>query len=317
MANQSRFAQSVDATSLVPGQAANFAASLPATINSPSMSRPRYSWPHSPFTGLWVLSLPRDMRYFIPSRSQPICMIAGGSDGGRTGDRSEVPVGGERRSQSQGPGCAAPSARATHQRLRTIYFDTPNQDLWNQGFTLRVRAIGESHVQTVKRIASSRIERDEWEAQTDRPELDLGPIKNTPLARLTGKTSIRRAMRPAFEVNASIDQGAIEANGEKLGVNELELELKSGVARAFVSQAPLHPSLISKAERGHLLGRAAKSSKPRLAKKMTCRRAFQEICQTCLHDFHLNLPGGEVRQCRGNSPKTHRDETPSCGHDAL
>jgi CHAD domain-containing protein len=26
---------------------------------------------------------------------------------------------------------------------------------------------------------------------------------------------------------------------------------------------------------------------------MTCRRAFQEICQTCLHDFHLNLPGLE------------------------
>jgi inorganic triphosphatase YgiF len=106
-------------------------------------------------------------------------------------------------------------------------------------------------------------------------------------------------------IEASIDQGAIEANGEKLGVNELELELKSGdrsalfdLARAFVSQAPLHPSIISKAERGHLLaggawGRAAKSSKPRLAKDMTCRGAFQEICQTCLHDFHVNLPGLE------------------------
>jgi triphosphatase len=216
---------------------------------------------------------------------------------------------------------AAGARQATHQRLRTIYFDTPNQDLWHQGFTLRVRAIGESHVQTVKRIASSRIERDEWEAQTDRPELDLGSIIDTPLARLAGKASIRRAMRPAFEadvertsymletsagwIEASLDQGAIEANGEKLGVNELELELKSGdrsalfnLARAFVSQAPLHPSLISKAERGHLLaggawGRAAKSSKPRLAKKMTCRRAFQEICQTCLHDFHLNLPALE------------------------
>src|ERR1700732_2409119 len=217
---------------------------------------------------------------------------------------------------------AASGARqATHQRLRTIYFDTPNQDLWNQGFTLRVRAIGESHVQTVKRIASSRIQRDEWEAQTGRPELDLRPIKNTPLARLACKPSVRRAMRPAFEVDvertsfmletgagrieASVNQGAIEANGEKLGVPELELELKSGdrsalfnLARAFVSQAPLHLSLISKDERGHLLaggawGRAAKSSKPRLTKDMTCRRAFQDISQTCLHDFHLNLPGLE------------------------
>jgi inorganic triphosphatase YgiF len=217
---------------------------------------------------------------------------------------------------------AASGARqATRQRLRTIYFDTPNQDLWNHGFAVRVRAIGKSHVQTVKRIASSPIQRDEWEAQTGRPELDLGPIENTPLARLAGKPSIRRALRPAFEVDVertsvmletgadrievSFDQGSIEANGEKLGVRELELELKSGdrsalfnLARAFVSQAPLHPSLISKAERGHLLaggawGRAAKSSKPRLAKDMTCRRAFQEICRTCLHDFHLNLPGLE------------------------
>ena len=38
---------------------------------------------------------------------------------------------------------AASSARqATHQRLRTVYFDTPNQDLWNHGFTLRVRRSG-------------------------------------------------------------------------------------------------------------------------------------------------------------------------------
>ena len=213
------------------------------------------------------------------------------------------------------------AGQETHQHLRTIYFDTPNQDLWNHGFAVRVRATGESHVQTVKRIAFSRIERDEWEAQTGRPELDLELIKNTPLARLAGKPSIRRALRPAFEVDvertsfmletgagrieASFDEGAIDANGEKLGVRELELELKIGdrsalfsLVRAFVAQAPLHPSLISKAERGHLLakgawGYAAKNSKPRLAKDMTCRRAFQEICQTCLHDFQLNLPGLE------------------------
>jgi triphosphatase len=216
---------------------------------------------------------------------------------------------------------ASGAPQATCQRLRTVYFDTPDQDIWNHGFSLRVRANGDSHVQTVKRMASSGIQRDEWEVQTGRPELDLGLIKNTPLARLAGKSSIRRAIRPAFEmdiertsfllepgagrIEASLDQGAIEANGEKLGVRELELELKSGdrsalfnLARDFMAQAPLHPSLISKAERGHLLaegawGRAAKSSKPRLAKDMTCRRAFQEICQTCLHDFHLNLPGLE------------------------
>ncbi len=39
---------------------------------------------------------------------------------------------------------ASGARRATHQRLRTIYFDTPNQDLWNHGFAVRVRAIGKA-----------------------------------------------------------------------------------------------------------------------------------------------------------------------------
>lgn len=207
------------------------------------------------------------------------------------------------------------------QRLRATYFDTPAGDLWKHGFSLRMRTNGANHVQTVKRFTSSIIDRGEWEAETSEPEPNLGLIRNTPLARLTAKPSIRHALRAAFEVNvertsylidtgsgaieASLDRGAIEANGEKLGVRELELELKSGgrhglfnLARAFVSQAPLHPCLISKAERGHLLaegawGREAKSSKPRLTEEMTCQQAFQQISQTCLRDFHLNMFGLE------------------------
>ena len=208
-----------------------------------------------------------------------------------------------------------------HQRHRAVYFDTPNSDLWKHGFSLRVEASGKSYVQTVKRHSSSGVDREEWENATDALAPDFDLIKKTPLARLAAKPSIRAALRPAFEVNvertshwleagggvieASIDRGAIEAAGEKLGVREFELELRSGprpalfnLARAFVSQAPLHPSSISKAERGHLLaegafGQAAKGSKPRLGKDMTCEQAFQEICRTCLHDFELNRPGFE------------------------
>ncbi len=232
---------------------------------------------------------------------------------------------------------AVPSAQqAADQRLRTIYFDTPNQDLWNHGFIVRVRAIGEGHVQTVKRTATSRIQRDEWEEEIGWPELDMGHIKNTPLARLASKPSIRRAMRPAFEVDvertsfmletgggrieASIDQGAIEANGEKLGVHELELELKSGdrsalfnLARAFVSQAPLHPSLDKQSR--------ARSSSCRGSLGPRGEKFKAASCQG--NDVPASVPGnlsdlsarlsfessgfGEVRQCRGNSPRTHRD----------
>ena len=150
--------------------------------------------------------------------------------------------------------CAA--RQPAHQRLRAIYFDTLNLDLWKQGFTLRVRASGESHIQTVKRMTSSGIQRDEWEAETSQAQPDLDLIKNTPLARLTAKPSIGHSLRPAFEMNiertsylleaaggvieASFDRGVIEANGEKLGVRELELELKSGGRRALYNLAPLY-----------------------------------------------------------------------------
>jgi triphosphatase len=216
---------------------------------------------------------------------------------------------------------AAAGKEPARQRLRALYFETPNCDLWTHGFTLRIRTSGASHIQTVKQMTSSSIHRGEWEQATRKLEPDLDLIKDTPLARLAAKPSIRRALRPAFEVNvertsyrieagggvveASFDRGAIEANGDTLGIRELELELKGGerralfnLARAFVSQAPLHPSPISKAERGHLLaagawGRAAKGSKPRLGKDMTCGQAFQELCQVCLCHFYLNIPGLE------------------------
>ena len=217
---------------------------------------------------------------------------------------------------------AARGARQpVHQSLRAVYFDTPNRDLWKHGFILRVRASGERYIQTVKQGAASSIHRGEWEEEISQSEPDLALIKNTPLARLAAKPGIRGALRPAFEVNvertsywieagggvieASLDRGAIEANGQKLGVRELELELKSGgrralfdLAHAFVCRAPLHPYSISKAERGHLLarggfGNAVKSSKPRLGQGMTCGEGFQQICRTCLCDLHLNRLGLE------------------------
>ncbi|MGO9673100.1 MAG: CHAD domain-containing protein [Methylocella sp.] len=85
-----------------------------------------------------------------------------------------------------------------------------------------------------------------------------------------------------------------------LEISELELELKQGdrqaafvLARMLAAQAPLHLSLISKAERGqllmaHAIGLPAKASEPRLSGDMTINAAFTAICSACLHDFMLN-----------------------------
>ncbi|MGA7656295.1 MAG: CYTH domain-containing protein, partial [Methylocella sp.] len=74
---------------------------------------------------------------------------------------------------------AAGAKQPARQRLHAIYFDTPNCDLWKHGFTLRVRANGKAHIQTVKRLVSSSIHRDEWEVETDQTEPDFEFIKNT------------------------------------------------------------------------------------------------------------------------------------------
>src|ERR1700746_1994895 len=114
--------------------------------------------------------------------------------------------------------------------------------------------------------------------------------------------SISTRKSTTFGNAASIDRGQIRAGAAKLGICELELELKHGaasdlfnLASRLVSQALLRPDTISKAERGYLLadgawGRAVKGTRPRLDAKMPCWQAFQEIVRIFLADLHLNMP---------------------------
>ena len=78
-----------------------------------------------------------------------------------------------------------------HQRLRAIYFDTPNCDLWKHGFTLRVRANGKatSRPSSACRPPASTAANGKRKPRGPDPISDL--IKNTPLARLAAKSSIR------------------------------------------------------------------------------------------------------------------------------
>jgi inorganic triphosphatase YgiF len=206
--------------------------------------------------------------------------------------------------------------QATLHHVSTIYFDTPDHDLWKKGFSLRIRKSGNRYIETIKQETASLIARGEWEKETNSATLDLAYAEKTPLAGLIGKRRVKAELRPAFEVAVErrvfgmtvngteiegvIDAGHIDAGGERLPIRELELELKAGdhralfdLARVLCAQAPLQLSLLSKAERGFRFaagtsGRSAKGSDPRLGADMTCREAFQEICRTCLHDLMLN-----------------------------
>jgi triphosphatase len=205
--------------------------------------------------------------------------------------------------------------------VSTVYFDTPDQDLWKKGFSLRIRKTGERYIETIKQETSSIIARGEWEKETNSATLDFSHAETTPLAPLIGKRRVKTELRPAFEVHlerrifplaangaeieAVIDTGHIEADGKSLPISELELELKSGdrtalfdLARTLTAQSALGLGFLGKAERGFRLadgsaGRAAKASKPRLCADMSCREAFQEICRICLHDLGLNAEAFE------------------------
>jgi inorganic triphosphatase YgiF len=77
----------------------------------------------------------------------------------------------------------APIDKPNRQRLTSIYFDTPDFALRDQGVSLRVRKTDSANLQTIKATGGDIITRDEWEneIEDDRPKLSLA--RNTALAR--------------------------------------------------------------------------------------------------------------------------------------
>jgi triphosphatase len=206
---------------------------------------------------------------------------------------------------------------AAPKRLVSHYFDTPDDYLWRHAITLRIRDDGEESTQTIKREKPSTLEREEFETATEGDAPDLAALRDAPVARLFRKSKVRKGLHcnldvaveretstvtlDQSEIEAALDIGEIESKGRALPFAELELELKRGsrdalfeLASELCSGAPITLSLISKAERGHLLaegawGRAFKGRPPQLKKSMNCAEAFQLVCHACLHDFLLNL----------------------------
>lgn len=205
---------------------------------------------------------------------------------------------------------------ARHATLRAVYFDTKDHALSKQRMTLRIRSSDGKRVETLKRDAASGAERGEWEQETTRDVPDLALLREACFADLIAAEALEGQLGPVFEarvervsfdlleqgtrIEGALDTGHIEAEGRRLALCELELELKEGdrgalfdIARRLSATAPLRLGLISKAERGYRLaegtwGGSVKGSKPRLAKGLTCLEAFQTLAFACLHDFMLN-----------------------------
>lgn len=209
---------------------------------------------------------------------------------------------------------------------RSTYFDTSDRTLWQEGFTLRIRRVGEAHTQTVKATGKSRslFARSEWETpvEGDEPALDH-------TSPLVGEFGGHLKLEPAFDVvierrlwnvdeNGSkieivVDQGEAVSGDRRSLIREAEIELKDGspidlfvFARKIDPVAPFKFGVRSKAERGFDLIEAQKSvfkAEPiHLERDMDAAAAFQAIAISCVRQFRLNE---EVLLAKGNPEALH------------
>lgn len=213
-------------------------------------------------------------------------------------------------------------ARPHRERLRTLYFDTPDFKLAGHGIALRVRRAGRRWVQTLKtegEKSGGLSKRLELETAVGKPIPDFSRLPAEAADRLV-KKKWRARLVPVYEtrflrtawnlrapdgsrVEVALDVGEIVAGKRSEALCEVELELKSGAANAlydlaqnFAQQILLIPFDASKAERGTRLaaGRPRKpagAALPELDKDMPACAALARIARDCLAQLQANLPG--------------------------
>lgn len=199
----------------------------------------------------------------------------------------------------------------------SIYYDAPGQVLRGAGLSLRVRQIGDRHVQTVKAEGTATaglFARPEWERDVPdgHPVIDetAGPL--TTLVPEEALNALAAAFRVDVtrrtvllrhgggEIEVVIDRGHVAAAGHTSALAEVELELKAGsaeilfsLARALDAVVPLRLGVITKSERGYRLikgreDKAVKSEAGILAGEVDAATAFERIAGACLRQFRLN-----------------------------
>jgi inorganic triphosphatase YgiF len=206
--------------------------------------------------------------------------------------------------------------------LRSIYFDTPDHRLWARGISLRLRAIGDKWVQTIKagvRVKYGVSNPDELEAAVARPEPDLRAIDDPRVRRVIERAVKASALEPQFEtiitrttrklhsdkgdLELALDEGVVRAGASEDKLCEAELELKAGspeclleTATVLFSAEPIRLAEASKAERGYnlALGRQggavapAKAQRTQLTGDETCAQALASFVESAATQIALN-----------------------------
>ncbi|MBE0487890.1 MAG: CYTH domain-containing protein [Halomonas sp.] len=165
--------------------------------------------------------------------------------------------------------------QASH--LGNTYFDTPQGDLEAARMALRLRRVDGRLLQTLKTRGEGGgglSKRGEWEWEVPGPGLDLEGLADLPTATL-GQQALER-LAPRFttdfhretrmldhreaRIEVALDEGEILADGRRVAIREMELELKAGepealwsLAEALAGSVALRPADTSKAARGGAL----------------------------------------------------------------
>jgi inorganic triphosphatase YgiF len=213
--------------------------------------------------------------------------------------------------------------RATTRGLYSVYFDTPELDLWRQGIALRMRREGRHWVQAIKGGGEAQAglhRRIEIETRVAGPLPDYAAINDVAMAELFASPQLRAQLKPVFVtefkrttrvvcphpgfvVEVCVDRGNIRSGDCGEAFCEIELELKSGpasrlfgLALALLDSVALRIENRSKAERGYALFKGAqpapvKARPTALASGMSVKEAFKTIAWSTLGHLQANAPG--------------------------
>lgn len=235
------------------------------------------------------------------------------------------------------PLIAAHALGASHSAVLTAhYFDTPELHFLRHRAGLRVRAQNGHWVQTMKAgggVQSGLHQREEWETPVSRPWPQLGKLRkaaDAPWRALLGLDApgLKEQLEVLFSVVVQrttwqldyqgsrielvLDQGHIERQGQRVAINEIELELVSGApaslfafALRLLDDIPLRLSQRNKAERGYALcyvmGAAAVKAAPvALGHGASTADALASILSNCLDQ----IQGNEDGVLHGDAPES-------------
>jgi triphosphatase len=203
------------------------------------------------------------------------------------------------------------AGEVSRRELRSIYFDTPQRDLYKAGLSLRVRRDTDRWIQTlkaeqgVKQGLSNPVEL-ETDISGERPSLEA--IRDPHYARSLRKIIGKAELEPVFEtlvqrttrrikadgagIELALDAGEVRTHDARQEICEVEFELKRGsvsglvtAAEALLGEQKFDLGTQSKSERGYELAGAKRDTKEvaerpqEISADMNCREAFSILLE--------------------------------------